>query len=97
MYDAPDPKKKKPGVPYKNMSPQTLFACTQQSAEKVIGDYIITLPQSVARDAGPTKVPHVAAPPPFVSMSGRDFWHTKANADERACVTVTGLSPETCE
>ena len=97
LCDTPDPKKKKQGTEYKNLSQQTLFACTQQSAGTVIDDYIIILPQSVARDAGPTKVPHITSPPPFVSMSGRDFWNTKVNGDERACVAATGFCSETCE
>lgn len=56
MCDTPDPKKKRPGVSYKNMSQQSLFSCTQQSNPTAADEYIITLPQSVARDAGPSKV-----------------------------------------
>ena len=95
----PTPKKVRAGITYKNKSQSSLYPVFSQSegerGENFDGD--ITLPQDVARDAGPVCEIIVTSPPPILQEGGNVFWLARANGDAAACISAVGLTPERCE
>ena len=91
LCKTPAPKKKRENVTYSNLSQITLDGLDVDGVDGIV------IPQEVARDVGPPRPIIFTPPPPFPGDVSKQWWYTRANGDDTACISSTGFCVDTCE